>query len=259
LTTADFERASAFEEALREACADRKVSTRLGTAFFTDRVPRVWSMNQLRVEVSSTTAEEVAVEAERVQGTACLVHRRVAVLDQDLGRCLEPGFAGLGWKTDAFVFMAHRRASTRPVDTTEVVEVDGDVLTPFRHAITRETIPDVDEETVLQIARANEVVAEAANARHFAVLVDGAPVSSADLYSDGRTAQIEDVATVPDARGRGYASAVVMRALEEARHGHDFVFLVADSRDWPKELYRRLGFEPLGEKFAYTLDLSKRS
>jgi predicted GNAT family acetyltransferase len=79
-------------------------------------------------------------------------------------------------------------------------------------------------------------------------------VSSTDLYSDGRTAQIEDVMTLREHRGRGYASAVVIRALEEAlAGGHDFVFLTTDARDWPKELYRRLGFEPLGEKYAYLL------
>ena len=78
-------------------------------------------------------------------------------------------------------------------------------------------------------------------------------MSAADVYSDGRTAQIEDVATLVQYRGHGYASAVVMRALEEARQDHDFVFLTADSRDWPKELYRRLGFDSLGEKFSYLL------
>ena len=48
----------------------------------------------------------------------------------------------------------------------------------------------------------------------------------------------------PDIRGRGLASAVVLRAVEEAvASGHDFVFLIADDEDWPKELYARLGFE----------------
>jgi hypothetical protein len=45
-----------------------------------------------------------------------------------------------------------------------------------------------------------------------------------------------------------------MKALEEARAmGHDFIFLVADSRDWPKDMYRRLGFDDIGEKYAFLL------
>jgi hypothetical protein len=35
--------------------------------------------------------------------------------------------------------------------------------------------------------------------------------------------------------------------------GHEFVFLAADARDWPKELYRRLGFDGVGERYAYLL------
>jgi spore maturation protein CgeE len=79
------------------------------------------------------------------------------------------------------------------------------------------------------------------------VVVDGQVVAYADLYDDGRTAQIEDVATLDQHRGRGYASALVLRALDEARQsGCDLVFLVSDEDDWPKALYRRLGFDDLG-------------
>ena len=62
---------------------------------------------------------------------------------------------------------------------------------------------------------------------------------------------MEAVATLPAHRGRGYASAVVLRAVEEAlAAGHDLVFLTADDDDWPKELYARLGFEQIGRPGA---------
>jgi ribosomal protein S18 acetylase RimI-like enzyme len=84
-------------------------------------------------------------------------------------------------------------------------------------------------------------------ARYFAILADGEVVSYTDLYQDGADAQIEDVGTLHEHRERGYASAVVLAAIEVARaEGADFVFLVADLEDWPKELYRRLGFDELG-------------
>ena len=47
-----------------------------------------------------------------------------------------------------------------------------------------------------------------------------------------------------------------MRALQEARRaGCDLAFLVADADDWPKDLYRRLGFDDLGRyvKFLSTI------
>jgi predicted GNAT family acetyltransferase len=82
--------------------------------------------------------------------------------------------------------------------------------------------------------------------------VDGEVASGADLYSDGRTAQVEDLATRSAFRDRGLASAVLLRVVEEAlAAGHDFVFLIADDRDWPKELYTRVGFAPIGRKWTF--------
>ena len=76
---------------------------------------------------------------------------------------------------------------------------------------------------------------------------------SADLYSDGSTAQIESVLTLEPYRKRGLATAVVNAAVATAlAEGHDFVFLIADQEDWPKEMYARLGFEPLGVFWDFT-------
>ena len=91
-----------------------------------------------------------------------------------------------------------------------------------------------------------------ANSRIFGIVEDGEVVSSAQLYSDGSTAQVEEVATLPTYRGRGHAKALVTRAVEEAvADNHEFIFLVADGDDWPKKLYNRLGFEEVGSRFAF--------
>ncbi|MGH3005296.1 MAG: hypothetical protein ACRDOS_05235 [Gaiellaceae bacterium] len=45
---------------------------------------------------------------------------------------------------------------------------------------------------------------------------------------------------------------MTLQAVQEARTGgRDFVFLVADGGDWPKELYARLGFAPLGREWTF--------
>ena len=91
------------------------------------------------------------------------------------------------------------------------------------------------------------LLARAGGARFFGAVVDGQTVCSADLYSDGATAQIESVLTLESFRKRGLGRAVVAEAIRAALNsGHDFVFLLADDEDWPKELYARMGFEPLG-------------
>jgi hypothetical protein len=46
----------------------------------------------------------------------------------------------------------------------------------------------------------------------------------------------------------------VLRAAGEARaEGADLVFLVADGDDWPKELYRKLGFDTVGRLTKFFL------
>src|SRR5439155_10951405 len=97
---------------------------------------------------------------ERVQGAAGLTHRRVLVTDEANGRALEEGFSELGWKTEAFLFMAHRRRPARAVDASMVIEVEREVLASLREQIVWETLPGADQETALQISEANRRFAE---------------------------------------------------------------------------------------------------
>ena len=126
----------------------------------------------------------------------------------------------------------------------QVDEVSREQLVPLREETARAQPWATSEEVVREVVAAGEIAARAGNSRFFAVQVDGRPVAAAQLNSDGRIAEVDDVATLPEFRRRGYASAVVLRAVEEAlASGHDLVFLVAEDEDWPKELYARLGFE----------------
>jgi GNAT superfamily N-acetyltransferase len=246
-------RASAFEEALRERCAERILPFRFGRALLNDSYPRVWDLNVLRVDSpEGASAEALASEADRLQAAAGHAHRRVAVLDERLGEGLAPGFTRLGWRADRFVFMSYIGHGERSVETETVREVTGEELRPLREEVAGAEPWATDEEVVRMVLDAAALVARQGNARHFAALIDSEVASCADLYSDGRTAQVEDVVTLPRFRNRGLASAVVLRAVTEAlAAGHDFVFLVADDADWPQELYARLGFAPIGRKWVF--------
>jgi ribosomal protein S18 acetylase RimI-like enzyme len=60
-------------------------------------------------------------------------------------------------------------------------------------------------------------------------------------------AEVCDVGTHPSHRGRGLARAVVTAAVAAARgDGADLIVVTADADDWPRQLYARLGFEPVG-------------
>ena len=250
----DLARAISFEEALRNRCAERIVPFAFGRALFNDSLPLVWDLNVLRVdEPARATAEVLVAEADRLQGEAGHGHRRLAVNEERAGDALADPFRSLGWRVDRFLIMGWRGEGERVADTAAAVEeVDAAAITPLREAIVRAQPWATSEDVTRMVVEATRLAGREGNARHFAVRTNGEVASAADLYSDGRTAQVEDVATSAEFRGRGYATAVVLRAVEEAlATGHDFVFLVADAEDWPKELYVRLGFAPLGHTWTY--------
>jgi predicted GNAT family N-acyltransferase len=53
-------------------------------------------------------------------------------------------------------------------------------------------------------------------------------------------------------RGRGLGRAVVATALAASQAVHNFTFIVADAHDWPRQLYRKLGFEAAGTTYIFT-------
>ena len=249
----ELDRALAFEEALSARSAERIVPFRSGRAYFNDSFPRVWDLNFLRVDGGKAVDPgELAAEAELLHTDAGHTHRRVEVPDEDVGARLETFFRRLGWKIERDVILVYRGAGERSVGTSIVEEVAPEDLLALREEVSRAEAWATDEEALREVLAASRIWGTIANARYFAVRVDGAPVSAAELYTDGRVAQVEDVVTLPDYRGRGFASAVVLRAVEEAlAAGVDLVFLVAGDDDRPKELYGRLGFEVVGRTWSF--------
>jgi GNAT superfamily N-acetyltransferase len=249
----ELERALAFDETLRTRCAERIVPFRFGRAYFNDTHPRVWFLNGLVVdETKDVDPGELAAEAELLHTDAGQAHRRCDVPREAVGARLEPFFRRIGWKIERDAVMVYRGGGDRTADTSLAEEVAREDLLPLREEVSRAEDWADDDEVVAEVLDASRLWEQAGNARYFAVRAGGSPVAAADLYSDGRIAQVEAVATLPAHRGRGYASAVVQRAVEEAlATGHDLVFLTALVDDWPKELYAHLGFEQVGQTWSF--------
>ena len=225
---------------------------RFGTAVFNDELPRRFDSNYLLVEQLPAAAAELVADADRILGGAGLPHRKLAVLDERIGTRVEPELRALGWETQRLLLMVHRRAPDRPVDTSLVRELDEAALRPLRARALSAYPWAQDPEVVRQLVAAKRFVASAVEARFFGVCANGEIVGATDLYAGDGAAQIEDLVTLPQHRGRGFASALVVKALEEARFaGNDLVFLLADADDWPKVLYERLGFEPLARTYSF--------
>jgi ribosomal protein S18 acetylase RimI-like enzyme len=244
----EFERAFAFLDLQDERTAEELVPTQFGPVVVNTHLPLVHDLNFLRAEhPDGASAEELADEAERVQGAAPGVrHRRVNVRSEEVRAELEPQFVKLGWEPQRFVLMAHRREPDRPA-AAAVREVDEPTLRPLWAQAIRDLPHGKDEELVRQILEHRRLVFEAITTRLVAAEVDGKLVAHAELYSENGIGQVENVVTLSAFRGRGLARAVVLWGVEESRAaGNDLTFLVADADDWPRRLYERLGFEAIG-------------
>jgi len=217
----------------------REVESPFGRAVYTDELPRRLDGNYLWVD-RDAEPEELVAEAARLE------RRLIFVPDPAIGDSLAPWFKERGWRIDRHVVMVQLHEPETDADLSLVREVDEpDQREARRRVLANE--PWASSEVLDQIFAAKARIGERVTARFFAVELDGEVVSYSDLYQDGADAQVEDVGTVPEQRGRGYAKAVVLGAIGEARRaGAEFVCLVADAGDWPKEMYRRLGFDEVG-------------
>ncbi|MEA2499487.1 MAG: hypothetical protein QOH26_1892 [Actinomycetota bacterium] len=247
-------------EGVEERAAEIVERRPAGIAVTHSEFPDVYSLNFFRADPSRAprSARELAGIAEEIQSVHGLRHRRVLVNDGSLGAALVPGFQELGWAIDRLVVMALRQPVLAPSAAPAVELAEERIAEARRRYYAWRTGPGsagLTEKVVDQLIRARTVTAaKAVKVRNYAALADGQIASFCDLYSDGTVAQIEDVGTIEPFRKRGLSRAVVQKAVEVSlAEGHQLIFLVADAEDWPKDFYLRLGFEPLGDIYEFTL------
>ncbi|MEX2210286.1 MAG: GNAT family N-acetyltransferase [Gaiellaceae bacterium] len=199
----------------------REEASPLGTAVRDERFALRHDSNYLFVER--------AASAEEIRGELVRLRLPIAVVPGDLE---ETG--------QDFVVMVHRGERLPPARPAEQAALE-DVAPLRREGVLGQPWGNSDVADQLIAARAE--LATRISVTHFVARAGGQIVAWADLYADGDEAQIEDVATILEHRGQGYATGVVLTALAAAPQ---FCFLVADAGDWPRVWYARLGFEDVG-------------
>jgi GNAT superfamily N-acetyltransferase len=246
----ELERALAFMRRVDVESATHAEPFRFGTLLSDPERPAIYDRNVALLEdaAGDARAADVAAETERAQ--AGLAHRRAVVHDETAATRLAPGFRELGWRIGRFLVM--RLAGEPPEARHEVVEVSHAELEPSLLRWIREEDEPGSEEVERQLLSMGAPLREIVDVRVLAHRQADVPVSWCELYSDGNTGQIEDVGTLREHRGRGYASAVVSTAALESRAaGHDLTFLTVDEVDGPRALYERLGFVGLGREHVF--------
>jgi N-acetylglutamate synthase-like GNAT family acetyltransferase len=246
-----YRRGVRFLHHVESRCTTRTIDWGWGTGYFNDTFPVKWDLNYLRLErdASLDDVPSIIEEADAVFAASAFKHRNIH-LDDERGRELVEGFRDAGWETEDLLVMVH----TGEVPDNGRVPVEEVPSTEIRPAVQewyRSTLV-VSQADLENLTDSITAVEQAVDVRYFAARSEGSIVSWCHLYSAGDVAQVEEVSTFPRYRNRGSASSVVKRAMSEAySDGARLVFLVADSADWPKELYTKLGFETVGRIYEF--------
>lgn len=228
-----------------ERCADQTTTVPGALVCRTRTLPEVWTLNQVRV-TGPAEPQAVAELAERHQ--ADLGFRHVVIEDPATGAAAEALLGGEdGWRVEHDVVM--RLGDRRPRATTgiDIVELSVAEMMELMSCWFLQQHPEATADTSAQLSEYQRREHEAFDEQIYGVRdADGNALALTKLRMVGPVAWVEDVFTRPEARRRGYARALVTRAIVDALDRRpELAFLEADADDWPEHLYGELGFEPL--------------
>lgn len=229
----------------------RQVLHTWGSVVADARYPDLIVPNTALVVMSRpVSAEEVLGAFDEAAPHA--VRRSVSVLVPDRQYRL---IAELSSSGGTFFFDRALVAGPTPdLDTSRVEEIPMDDEAFRRaHRITSGLFGITEPHEIEQLERVDREVLRPAGRRWFGVRGDDGDLEALAALDTGVAGEIDHVATLPAARGRGHASALVARCVAEARAaGDETVLLLAQPDGDAERLYRGLGFEPIGEVFGWT-------
>ena len=212
--------------------------------------PDVWDLNYARVDVARPVGieevEDALLPALRAAGVT--VEHVVSLVHEAHGPLMDALRArghGLGWDT-----LMATDAAAMPGGDVDVEELRmGDEVASAIADLLRRAFEVQPEAAVGQLATLYRDVMAPAGKRWFGVRDPKGRIVSmgSTIVLDG-VAYVDDVATLPGSRGKGFASAVVTRIVHEAGvGGARTVYLLTDpAAPHVVAMYERLGFREVG-------------
>jgi ribosomal protein S18 acetylase RimI-like enzyme len=221
-------------------------STWWGAVVTDSRFPAIWDVNYARVDTAGTGLSAADIEIVLLpaleEAGVDVLHVVTFVPEETTALVSELTTRGhlIGWD----LVMDLVRDPTTDDSPIEVEELSpGDELWDRLSASLRSFGID-ERDAVAQLCRLERDVLTPAGKRWFGVRDNGVVVSLAALVVIDDVGYLDNVATFPEARGRGYASALTSRLCREAKEvGAEHVSLFADpaAKD-VVSMYERLGF-----------------
>jgi ribosomal protein S18 acetylase RimI-like enzyme len=238
-----FTRAWEFDRELQERGAARVRRFDRGAALYTDSLPRVYDCNFVRVDdVDGLSAGAIEALAEELQGE--LRHRKLVL--PPAGAEAAEELAGRGWSLSRIATMEYAGPAER-----EGVAAAAELVDPRAIRGAREdALANRDHDLQRQVARYTERLAAANDGQVFAAFADGEVGAFCALFERDGIGEIDEVTTLERHRRRGLGNAVVEAALRASLASkNDLTFLNADTGDWPRRWYERLGFREVGLRY----------
>ncbi len=209
------------------------------------RFPDVWDTNYARVETADPTLalEEVAAALTPALETAgAATFHVVLVRPSDPSRLLTE-LTARGDRRSEDIVMVHEGPVPQVLHgAVEELAVDDRLWRGV--AATLPAFGVTEPDTIGQLLRLEREVMDPGGAKRWFGVADtsGELVAIGALVELAGLAYVDHVVTLPHARGRGHAGAIVTALVEAARRdGADPTFLLVDPQG-PVALYERLGF-----------------
>jgi len=186
----------------------------------------------------------------------------VVVDDGPAAERLAPALLRDGWSMERTLYMSWRREPDRPPRPgvgREISEPEIRKLQAEIYGEDSESASPVAAALIATLVAGQDAVRASTTALCFGAGEGDAMSASCTLFLEradghGGIAMVDEVGTLIAHRRRGLGRAVVAAALEAARRMRCAPILVpADADDWPRKLYQRMGFEPLGRQVSFTL------
>jgi ribosomal protein S18 acetylase RimI-like enzyme len=226
-------------------------ATRWGAVVTDPRSPAIWDTNYARIDADTAGLRVAEVERDLLPALARVGAEveHVVAFDPDGAREVIASLSSRGHRLSWDLVMTCDTVAEPAREPVAVVavELDDAAWDDVRTSLV-ESFGVEDPAALDQLMRLEREVLAPAGKRWFGVRERGRWVSLAASIVLGGVGYVDNVATAPAFRGRGYASAITAFVAREALAEHvETVFLLADPDESATvNLYERLGFVPAG-------------
>ena len=244
----------AVREFLRTAreLAPIKVQRPWGTVYRDDRFPLIHQANLAWVTAVPEGGPEpiLADMDEAFRGTS-IRHRALLFEDAEQAFRVQEEFVRRGFRPTAELAMA--KVGLPDCIVNREVEIrsaaEGEAAEGFR-SVMRATDAAFGHppEVLEQMWGRRQDWARRLEMRPYLATLNGTPAGTFSVWPRGIFAWIDDVATHPNFRMQGVGRTMIFEACKRATEARcEWVVLISDLFDTPREMYKTLGFEPIGE------------